>query len=142
MKFGLRVPSLKKKIASRTSLKRYVRHSLGLKAPRGMGVFTNPKRAVYNRIYNRTTMGIDEIGKPVRQQGTRRSTPRIEGVYIYRRISFWRWLLCLVMPPLAMIGIGFGKFLLVLLLTVLGWIPGVVAAFVFVRRYRLIMKAD
>lgn len=56
MKFGIRKPSLKKRIAARTSVKRAVRHRLGLKAPRGMGVFTNPKKAVYNRIYNRTTI--------------------------------------------------------------------------------------
>ena len=57
MKFGFRKPSLKKRLAARTSLKRYVRHSLGLKAPRGLGWLTNPKRAAYNRIYNRTTVG-------------------------------------------------------------------------------------
>jgi hypothetical protein len=57
MKFGIRVPSLRKRIAARTSFKRVVRHSLGLKAPRGWGWVTNPKRAAYNRIYNRTTVG-------------------------------------------------------------------------------------
>ena len=34
-----------------------MRNSLGLKAPRGFGWFTNPRRAAYNRIYNRTTKG-------------------------------------------------------------------------------------
>ena len=57
MKFGIRTPSLRKRIAARTSLKRYVRHSLGFKAPRGWGWLTNPKRAAYNRIYYRTTVG-------------------------------------------------------------------------------------
>jgi len=57
MKFGIRRPSLRKRIAARTSLKRVVRHSLGLKAPRGWGWLTNPKRAAYNRVYNRTTVG-------------------------------------------------------------------------------------
>jgi hypothetical protein len=57
MKFGFRKPSLKKRIAARTSLKRYVRHSLGFKAPRGWGWLTNPKKAAYNRVYNRTTVG-------------------------------------------------------------------------------------
>lgn len=57
MKFGLRIPSLKKRIAARTSAKRFVRHSLGLKTPRGWGWITDPKRALYNRIYNRTTRG-------------------------------------------------------------------------------------
>jgi hypothetical protein len=57
MKFGFRIPSFKKRIAARTSWKRVVRHSLGLKAPRGWGWLTNWKRALYNRIYNRTTKG-------------------------------------------------------------------------------------
>jgi hypothetical protein len=61
MKFGFRVPSLKKRLAARTSLKRVVRHSLGLKAPRGWGWLTNPRRAAYNRIYNRTTRGCSVV---------------------------------------------------------------------------------
>jgi hypothetical protein len=57
VKFGFRVPSIRKRIAARTSLKRYVRNNLGLKAPRGYGWITNPRRALYNRAYNRTTTG-------------------------------------------------------------------------------------
>jgi hypothetical protein len=57
MKFGIRKPSLKKKLAARTSLKRVVRHQLGLKAPRGYGWTTNPKKAAYNRVYNKTSVG-------------------------------------------------------------------------------------
>jgi hypothetical protein len=57
MKFGFRIPNINKRIAARTSWKRYVRHNLGIKAPRGMGWFTNPRRAAYNRIYNRITRG-------------------------------------------------------------------------------------
>ena len=57
MKFGFRTPSLNKRIAARLSWKRYVRHNLGHKAPRGWGWLTNPKKAAYNRIYNRTTTG-------------------------------------------------------------------------------------
>jgi len=34
-----------------------VRHNLGLKAPRGRGWLTHPKRAAYNRIYNSTSFG-------------------------------------------------------------------------------------
>ena len=57
MKFGFRIPSLTKRIAARTSVKRIIRHNLGFKAPRGMGWFTNPKKAAYNRVYNRTSRG-------------------------------------------------------------------------------------
>ncbi len=52
-----RKPSLKKRIAARTSLKRYARNNLGLKAQRGLGWLTNPRRAAYNRLYNRTAVG-------------------------------------------------------------------------------------
>ena len=57
VRFGFRVPSLKKRISARTSLKRAIRHRVGLKAPRGWGWITNPKRAAYNRVYSRTTRG-------------------------------------------------------------------------------------
>ena len=57
VRFGFRVPSLKKRLSARTSLKRYVRNNLGLKAPRGWGWLTNPRKAAYNRVYNRTTRG-------------------------------------------------------------------------------------
>ena len=57
VRIGFRIPSLKKRLSARTSLKRAVRQRLGLKAPRGWGWVTNPKRADYNRVYNRTTRG-------------------------------------------------------------------------------------
>jgi|GEM_PF-321884 len=57
MKFGFRIPSINKRIAARTSLARIVRHNLGVKAPRGMGWLTDPKKAAYNRVYNRTSKG-------------------------------------------------------------------------------------
>jgi hypothetical protein len=57
VRFGFRVPSLKKRLSARTSLKRAVRHRLGLKAPRGWGWLTNPRKAAYNRVYSRTTRG-------------------------------------------------------------------------------------
>ena len=57
VRIGFRIPSLKKRLSARTSLKRAVRQRLGLKAPRGWGWVTNPKRAAYNRVDNRTTRG-------------------------------------------------------------------------------------
>jgi len=57
VRFGFRIPSLKKRLSARTSVKRYVRNSLGLKVPRGWGWITNPRKAAYNRVYNRTTRG-------------------------------------------------------------------------------------
>ena len=63
MKFGMRKPSLKKMISARTSPARFFRHSLGLKAPRGWGWLTSPKRAFYNRIYARTTFSVWDVLK-------------------------------------------------------------------------------
>ena len=57
MKFGFRIPSLTKRIAARTSVKRIIRHNLGFKAPRGLGWITDPKKALYNRVYNKTSRG-------------------------------------------------------------------------------------
>ncbi|MBW3538455.1 hypothetical protein KY386_03100 [Candidatus Parcubacteria bacterium] len=61
MKFGLRTPSIRGRIAARTSVKRYVRHNLKVKVPRGYGLVTSPRRAVYNRVYNRTSISLDRL---------------------------------------------------------------------------------
>jgi hypothetical protein len=55
MKFGFRIPNLNKRFAARTSVKRIIRHNLGFEAQRGWDWLTNPKRAAYNRVYNRTS---------------------------------------------------------------------------------------
>lgn len=57
VRFGFRIPSLRKRLSARPSLRRYVRNNLGLKVPRGWGWLTNPRKAAYNRVYNRTTRG-------------------------------------------------------------------------------------
>lgn len=55
MKFGLRKPSLKRRIGARTSIKRQIIHRGGLKMPRGYGWLRDPKKYIYNKIYRRTT---------------------------------------------------------------------------------------
>lgn len=59
--FKIRKPSIKKSIAARTSGKRIVKNALGLKAPKGGGWITNPKKAMYNRSYNKRTVSIWSI---------------------------------------------------------------------------------
>ncbi len=63
MKIGMRKPSLNKRIAARTSIKRQVVHRAGIKMPRGYGAVRNPKKAVYNKVYNRTTFDIFKVIK-------------------------------------------------------------------------------
>lgn len=45
-------------------------------------------------------------------------------------MSMWRVLLCILFPPLAVIDKGCGSVLIVFLLTLAGWIPGVLAALI------------
>jgi uncharacterized membrane protein YqaE (UPF0057 family) len=42
-----------------------------------------------------------------------------------------RVLLAILLPPLAVLDKGCGPVLVVTLLTILGWIPGIIGAFVF-----------
>nr|WP_303815045.1 TM2 domain-containing protein [Acidaminococcus timonensis] len=65
MKFGIRKPSLKKSFSARTkgqltrSIKRALIPGYG---KRGMG-WLHPKRALYNRVYHRTTVGVGDIAR-------------------------------------------------------------------------------
>ena len=63
MKFGIRTPSLKKRISARTSIKRQIVQRAGLKMPRGYGWVRNPKKYVYNKVYNRTSVDIFKLLK-------------------------------------------------------------------------------
>ena len=66
MKIGLRKPSLKKSFKAITTgkakrkLKKALIPGYGKK---GVGVIKNPKRAIYNKVYNKTTIGTKELLK-------------------------------------------------------------------------------
>ena len=51
-------------------------------------------------------------------------------------MPFLRVLLCILFPPLAVIDYGCGSVLIVFLLTLAGWVPGVIAALIIVNRAR------
>ncbi len=66
MKFGLRTPSLKKSISARTTgkLKRSIKKAvIPYYGQRGTGIFKNPKKAVYNKVYNKTSVSVWDIFK-------------------------------------------------------------------------------
>ncbi|MGL5917991.1 MAG: hypothetical protein ACRCYM_01965 [Cetobacterium sp.] len=60
MKFGFRMPSLKKSLSARTtgSLKRAIKKEIipGY-GKKGTGWLKDPKKAAYNKVYNKTTTG-------------------------------------------------------------------------------------
>jgi uncharacterized membrane protein YqaE (UPF0057 family) len=49
-------------------------------------------------------------------------------------VSLGRAILCLLLPPLAVVDKGCGAFAIVFVLTLAGWIPGVIAAVLFCTR--------
>lgn len=49
-------------------------------------------------------------------------------------MSFWRVLLAILFPPLSVIDKGCGSVLLVFLLTICGWVPGVIAALIILKK--------
>lgn len=66
MKFGMRTPSFKRSISARTTgqLKRSVKRALipGY-GKKGMGWIKNPKKAMYNKVYHKTTFSIFDLFK-------------------------------------------------------------------------------
>lgn len=66
MKIGFRTPSLKKSLKARTTSK-YKRQLKSAIDPtygkKGVGWFKNPKKTLYNKIYNKTTKSIFDIFK-------------------------------------------------------------------------------
>ena len=48
-------------------------------------------------------------------------------------MSFWRVLLSIVFPPLAVLDKGCGSIIIVEILTACGWIPGVIAALIILN---------
>ena len=49
-------------------------------------------------------------------------------------MSLFRVLLSIIFPPLAVVDKGCGSFLIVLILTCAGWIPGVIGALVILNK--------
>lgn len=63
MKFGIRKPSLRKSVKARTTgkLKRKVKKSLNpFYGKKGVGWIKNPKKAIYSKVYNKTSVSIFE----------------------------------------------------------------------------------
>lgn len=64
MKMGIRTPSLKKSLKARTTgkakraIKKAIVPGYGQK---GMGWISNPKKAAYNKAYNKTSIGLFDL---------------------------------------------------------------------------------
>lgn len=49
-------------------------------------------------------------------------------------MSFPRVIFAIIFPPLAVVGYGCGSILIVLILTIAGWIPGIIAALIIINK--------
>ena len=64
MKYGMRTPNINKRISARTTGKitRTMNKAVNpLYGKKGMGFINDPSKAVYNKVYNKTTTSIDNI---------------------------------------------------------------------------------
>lgn len=88
MKIGFRKPSLKKKIKAMTTgkakrkLKKIFVPGYGKK---GIGLLKNPKRAIYNKVYNKATIGTNLFLKKQKtnKSNTTRETNLIVNIIIW-----------------------------------------------------------
>lgn len=71
MKIGMRTPSLKKSLKARTTSKwkRQAKKSIipGY-GKKGVGWIKNPKKAMYNKVYHKTTFGLSDLFKPSKKR--------------------------------------------------------------------------
>lgn len=73
MKFGFRTPNFKKSLKARTTgkLKRSIKRKINpFYGKKGIGYIKNPKKAFYNKVYNKVT--IDPL-KPIKKKTHRRT---------------------------------------------------------------------
>ena len=87
MKFGMRKPSIKRSISARTTgrAKRAIKKAIipGY-GQRGMGLL-HPKRALYNKVYRKTTFSIFDLAKAA--SGNKRGSASNSGCCL--TLMFW-----------------------------------------------------
>jgi len=49
-------------------------------------------------------------------------------------MSLWRVILAVILPPLAVYDKGCGSIVIVFILTLIGWVPGVIAALIILNK--------
>lgn len=81
MKVGYRKPNIKKSIKARTTgkVKRKMKKAVNpLYGKKGMGYIKNPKKAVYNKVYHKTTFGTTDVLKATAKSSSKNSASNHE----------------------------------------------------------------
>ena len=122
MKIGIRKPNLKKSLKARTTgkLKRAVKKSVNpLYGKKGVGLITNPKKAIYNKVYDKTTIGISDIAKS-KTTGTKNDHTNIDtsNVFLFGSSALGYKILSILFRIFAILIIIFSLLLMIVLLPV------------------------
>lgn len=116
MKIGMRTPSLKKSLKAKTTSK-WKRQAKKAIIPgygkKGMGWVKNPKKAMYNKVYHKTTFGLSDLFKPSKKRAKNNKQPlqydssrqhtsnkNKRGSFIFLIVSL---ILLFIVPPLGVL---------------------------------------
>ncbi len=131
MKVGFRKPSIKKSIKARTTgkLKRQVKKAVipGY-GKKGMGWVKNPKKAMYNKVYNKTTFGVSDLmpsgkGKRKSTGSGRYDAPPVNGAspLTYRVCGVIMKIVAVLMAILGLLGLIGGMWGLLIFAVILAF---------------------
>lgn len=117
MKFGMRKPSIKKSFKARTTgkLKRRAKKAINpFYGKKGMGLINNPQKAIYNKVYRKTTFEVSDLLKTKKRPSGKRkqsrnrknvvTSARVNGLGHEKTYSPMTWKICgIVMKVLSIV---------------------------------------
>lgn len=137
MKYGVRKPNVKKSIKARTTgkVKRQVKKAVNpLYGKKGMGIVNDPKKAAYNAVYSRTTVGVSDV---LKSTSSGNGHAPVKKDYSDRTYNVCGIILVVLAVVLVLLG------LLLLLAVPVGGVAAIllgVGCFAIGRKYRKIVK--
>ena len=144
MKYGVRKPNVKKSIKARTTgkVKRQVKKAVNpLYGKKGMGIVNDPKKAAYNAVYSRTTVGVSDVLKST-SSGNGHASASYDVAPVKKEYSDRTYNVCgIILMVLAVVLVLLG--LLLLLAVPVGGVTAIllgVGCFAIGRKYRKIVK--
>ena len=145
MKYGVRKPNVKKSIKARTTgkVKRKVKKAANpLYGKKGMGIVNDPKKAAYNAVYSRTTVGVSDVMKSASSGNGHTSASYDAPAPVKKEYSDRTYNVCgIILMVLAVVLVLLG--LLLLLAVPVGGVAAIllgVCCFAIGRKYRKIVK--
>ncbi|MDR0949277.1 MAG: hypothetical protein LBM69_07165 [Lachnospiraceae bacterium] len=145
MKYGVRKPNFKRSIKARTTGKitRQMKSAVNpLYGKKGMGVINDPKKAAYNAVYSRTTVGVSDVVRNLSKHDSFPASAQVPAAPLKKQYSDRTYKI----SGFLLISLGIVLALLGLLLLIVAPIGGVasvfggVAAVLIGRKYRKFVK--